>query len=213
MRTPQSPGSDALLKLLSALSLGVLVSLVAHLPAAALDLRTGTGVPTLTGWCELHWYAGITSGPAALTDEGMVLLPGVQPPQSAYEISLARFAHGAMLIRLTSPSAVGDVSVWVDDERVDRFRVPAAGAWWIRITDLPSRGFLRLELDRYVEALTVNSILFPCEAGRVPVPVQSLNSASDRGPIQVSVCQHGLYFALGAAVAALVALVLWLGQT
>lgn len=126
------------------------------------DISTGTGEPNLAGWCALDWLAGCTTGVAVLSGSGLALYAGQTPPPSAFELNLKLIPYRSLLFVLDSPGAVGRISVQLDGVELRNIAVPIHGPWWVRLTDLPETGILRLELDKHCERLTIRSANFPC---------------------------------------------------
>ncbi len=137
------------------------VAFAAGATGQVVGISTGAGEPNLAGWCALDWLAGCTTGVAVLSGSGLVLYAGQIPP-SAFELSLRLIPYRSLLFVLESPSAIGRISVQLDGVELRNIAIPTPGPWWIRLTDLPETGILRLELDRYCERLTIRSVNFPC---------------------------------------------------
>lgn len=142
--------------------LGVLVVLWA-LPVAAVTVRTGTGKPSLEGWCELGWGAACIVGHAGLTDRGLLLSAAQVPPYPALELTLRLIPHKTLLFVLESPEPAGKIKVSLDCNPVSTVIVPTQGTWWMEISDLPSSGVLRIELGPCCEQLLIRGIYAPCE--------------------------------------------------
>lgn len=128
----------------------------------ATTLTVGTGTPKLDGWCWLDWNAGCTTGLAVLSGAGLTLFPAHTAPPSSLELSLKLIQGRALIFLFESPSTTGKITFSVDGSVVRSIAPPRTGSWWVRLTDLPSAGILRLELDRYCDQLTITSVNYDC---------------------------------------------------
>ncbi len=145
----------------SALMLLITASIM-PLSGFGMAVQHGLDQPELHGWCRLHWYGGCATGIAGLTHQGLLLDAAQSPPPSGFEISLNRLQQSDLLLLLSSPNRGGSVRILLDGEVIERVQVPSSGRWWVRLTELPGRGILRLELDTHVEQLTVREARIPC---------------------------------------------------
>ncbi|MEN3010601.1 MAG: hypothetical protein ABDI20_06475 [Candidatus Bipolaricaulaceae bacterium] len=133
------------------------------LPAVAVTVRTGTGRPSLEGWCELGWGAGRAVGHGGLTDRGLLLSAAQVPPVPAYELTLRLIPHTTLLFVFESPEPAGKIRVSLDCQLVSTVSVPTKGTWWMEISDLPDAGILGIELGPCCEQLLIRGIYAPCE--------------------------------------------------
>jgi hypothetical protein len=139
----------------------VILTLAVCAGGQAVELSVGRGQPDLGGWCALDWLAGCTEGVAVLSGSGLVLYAGQIPP-SAFELSLKLIPYRSLLFVLESPSTIGRISVQLDGVEQRSIPIAIRGQWWVRLTDLPETGILRIEPDKYCEQLTIRSVNFPC---------------------------------------------------
>lgn len=133
-------------------------------PLCAVNIRTGTGRPSLEGWCELGWGAGCVVGHAGLTDQGLLLSAAQVPPNPAYELTLRLIPHKTLLFLFDSPEPSGKIRVYLDCNLVETVYVPSLGSWWMEISDLPRSGLLRIELGPCCDLLLIRGIYAPCTA-------------------------------------------------
>jgi len=128
----------------------------------ATTLTTGQGKPDLAGWCRLDWNAGCTTGLTVLSGSGLTLIPSQSPPPSSYELSLKLIPGRSLLFVFESPSTTGRITFSVDGLAIRSLPPPTTGLWWARLSDLPDTGILRVELDRYCDEITIQSISHDC---------------------------------------------------
>lgn len=131
---------------------------------SATTLTVGTGTPNVDGWCWLDWNTGCTTGLAVLSGSGLTLFPAQAAPPSSLELSLKLIQGRTLIFLFESPSTSGKITFSVDGSVVRSIAPPRTGSWWVRLSDLPSAGILRLELDRYCDQLTITSIYYDCYA-------------------------------------------------
>lgn len=136
----------------------------------ATTVATGTGDPELAGWCLVDWNAGCTTDLAVLSGFSLTLVSSQSPPPGAFEISLKLIPGRSLAFLVESPSPVGRISFSIADVTIRTLSPPGAGAWWVRLSNLPDTGILRLELDKYCDEVTIRSLGFDC---RVPPPAPS----------------------------------------
>lgn len=122
----------------------------------ATTLTVGTGTPKL----DLVVLAGLerggcTTGLAVLSGSGLTLFPAQTAPPGSLVLSLKLIQGRALIFLFESPSTTGKITFSVDGSVVRPIAPPRTGSWWVRLTDLPSGGILRLELDRYCDQLTI----------------------------------------------------------
>ncbi len=152
---------------MKSLSLLAVALLIIALQAFSIQIKYGAGQPEVEGWCPLGWHAGTLCGHGGLTEQGLELYR-TTPPVTAYELNLKMIPFPSLLFSLRSPNTAGTIDVWLDGKLVDQITPPGEGAWWLRLDDLPERGFLRLELGKYCDSLLIQSIYFPCAACPLP---------------------------------------------
>ena len=139
----------------------VVLAFVLSLPALALTVKTGTGSPSWEGWCPLSWQFGCLVGHGGLTDQGLLLSAAQAPPTPAYELSLRLINQNRLLFFLESPNAAGKVVIYLNDQVVNVLH-PVEGLWWVEFGDLPSTGFVRVELGPYTDSLLIRGVYYPC---------------------------------------------------
>jgi len=142
--------------------LALLCALLA-LPGFSLTVTTGTGPPNLQGWCQLDWRMGIIIGHGGVTDRGLLLSAAQMPPVPGYELNLKYVNKKELLIFFESPNPAGRVFFYLDDRVVNVQQVPIQGEWWVKLTDLPSSGSLRIELGPCTDEVLIRGIYYPCE--------------------------------------------------
>lgn len=141
---------------------GIVFALLAF-PGLALTVRTGTGAPRLEGWCQLDWKLGCIVGHGGVTDQGLLLSAAQVPPVPGYELNLKLVNQPKLLFFFDSPSPAGRILLYVNEEVVQILYVPAQGPWWVELEDLPSTGFLRVELGPCTDSLLIRGVYYPCQ--------------------------------------------------
>jgi hypothetical protein len=139
-------------------------------PPAAVKVRTGTGKPSLEGWCELGWGGGCVIGQGNLTDKGLELRSLQDPPGTAYELNLKLIPHKTLLFLLESPELGGKIRIYLDCQLISTQIVPTSGPWWLELSDLPDSGMLRIELGPCCESLLIRGIYGKCVECPSPFP-------------------------------------------
>lgn len=140
--------------------LGIVIFLLG-LPALALTVKTGTGSPRWEGWCFLNWQMGCLIGHGGLTDQGLLLSMAQAPPIPAYELNLRLIKQNRLLFFLESPNPAGKLLIYLDEQVVQVLQ-PTQGLWWVELDDLPSTGFLRIEIGPCTDSLLIRGIYYPC---------------------------------------------------
>jgi len=130
----------------------------------AVSVQVGTGTPDFREWSPLPWHGMESSGLAGLTEAGLELNADLRPPRSAFELSLKMTSSSTLLFLFESPSPAGEIVLRLDGVQIEKNRVPQAGPWWVKLSDLPRRGILRVELNPYVKKLVIKAVYYPARA-------------------------------------------------
>lgn len=141
--------------------------LAVGLPAFAITVRSGTGTPE-DQWCPLGWWGSKGIGHGGLTEEGFLLSAAITPPVSAYELALKFVPYADLLFVLESPAPVGKINVYLDSRLLRTVEIPTKGRWWLRVSELPTSGVLRIELGPYCQELLIRSVNYLCQPAQPP---------------------------------------------